>query len=167
VARQVWRAFCRPGTSFIACRRGRGTSLINGREIVPVDKAQKRHWRSVAVEVVSEPENCHGAECLLGAAVRVRVQGLLRVLVSGSVSCKKHDKQLTFIVRVRFRGNFKTVLVSESCLVIFLSNSIVSRTGRLLQLLVSSNGSEHAANVPNISNQNLKVIVTRDLILLT
>jgi hypothetical protein len=38
-----WRAFCRPGTIFIACRRGRGTSLIDGREIVPVNEAQKRH----------------------------------------------------------------------------------------------------------------------------
>jgi len=36
VARQVWCAFCRHGTIFIACRRGRGTSFIDGREIVPV-----------------------------------------------------------------------------------------------------------------------------------
>jgi hypothetical protein len=42
-ARRVWRAFCRPGTIFIACRRGRGTSLIDGRDIVPIDKAHKRH----------------------------------------------------------------------------------------------------------------------------
>jgi len=41
VARQVWRAFCRPGRIFIACRRDRGTSFIDGRDIVPVDKAQK------------------------------------------------------------------------------------------------------------------------------
>jgi hypothetical protein len=100
VARQVWRAFCRHGTIFIACRRGRGTSLINGRDIIPIDKVQKRHWRSVAVQVVSEAENCHGAEFLLHADVHVRVPRLLRVQVSGSESCKKHDKQLTFIVRV-------------------------------------------------------------------
>jgi hypothetical protein len=86
--------------NFIACRRGRGTSLIDGRGIVPVDKAQKSHWRSIAVEVVSKPEICQGAECLLRAAVRIRVLGYALVLVSGSVSCKKHDKQLTFIVRV-------------------------------------------------------------------
>jgi len=73
VARQVWRAFCCPGTNFTGCRRGRGTRLIDGRDIVPVDKVQKRHWRRVAVQVVSEPENCHGAEFLLGAVVRVRV----------------------------------------------------------------------------------------------
>ena len=75
MARQVWRAFCRPCTIFIACRRGRGTSLIDGREIVPVNEAKKRHWRSVAVEVVSEAEICHGAEFLLRAAARVQVQG--------------------------------------------------------------------------------------------
>jgi hypothetical protein len=100
VARQVWRAFCCHGRILIAYRRGRGTSLIDGREIVPVDEVGKRHWRSVAAQIVTEPEFCHGIECLLGAAVRVRVQGLLPVPVSGSESCKKHDKQLTFIVRV-------------------------------------------------------------------
>jgi hypothetical protein len=75
VARQVWRAFCRHGTNFIACRRGRGTSLINGREIVPVDEAPKKHWRSVAVQFVSEAEISQGAELLLRAAARVRVPG--------------------------------------------------------------------------------------------
>jgi len=73
VARQVWRAFCRPGTSFIACRRGRGTSFIDGREIVPVDKVRKRNWRSVAVQIVSEPEICQGEEFLLCSAASVRV----------------------------------------------------------------------------------------------
>jgi hypothetical protein len=100
-----WRTFCRPGTSFIACRRGRGKRLIDGRDIIPVDKAQKRHWRSVAMQFVSEAENCHGAECLLRVAVRIRVPGYLLILVSDSVSCKKHDKQLTHIVRVR-RSHF-------------------------------------------------------------
>ena len=73
MARQVWRAFCRHGTIFIECRRDRGTSLINGREIVPVDKVGKRHWRSVAVQIRSKARNCHGTEFLLRAAVRVRV----------------------------------------------------------------------------------------------
>jgi hypothetical protein len=45
----------------------------------------------------------------LPAAVRIHVPGYKLVLVSGSVSCKKHDKQLTHIVRVRFRGIFKFV----------------------------------------------------------
>jgi hypothetical protein len=59
------------------------------------------------MQFVSEPEICHGAECLLRVAVRVRVLELLRVLVSGSESCKKHDKQLTFIVRVMVSCYFK------------------------------------------------------------
>jgi len=61
-ARRVWRAFCYPGTSFIACRRGRGTSLINGLGIVPVDKAQKMQWRSVAMHFVSKAEISQGEE---------------------------------------------------------------------------------------------------------
>jgi len=74
--------------------------MIGGREIVPVDEVGKRYWCSVAMQVVSEAENYHRTGFKLRAAVRVRVQGLLRVLVSGSESCKKHDKQLTFIVHV-------------------------------------------------------------------
>jgi len=49
VARQVWRAFCHHGTNFIEHWRGRGTILIGGREIVPIDEVGKMHWRSVAV----------------------------------------------------------------------------------------------------------------------
>jgi hypothetical protein len=84
VARQVWRAFCHPGTSFIEDRCGRGTSLINGRGIVPVDEAGKRHWRSIAVHFGSKAENCQGAELLLCADERVRVPGYLLVPISGS-----------------------------------------------------------------------------------
>ena len=84
MARQVWRAFCRPGAIFITCRRGRGTSLINGWEIVPVDETGRRHWRSVAIQTISEPEINQGAEFLLRADERVRVPGYLLVPVSGS-----------------------------------------------------------------------------------
>jgi len=97
VARQVWRAFCRPGANFIACRRGRGTILVNGRVFLPVDNARKRHWRSVAMQVVSEAENCHGAECLLRAAVRIRVPGYVLVLVSGSVYAKSMTNNLPLL----------------------------------------------------------------------
>jgi hypothetical protein len=34
--RRAWRAFCRHGTIFIGCRRGRGRRLLIGREIVMV-----------------------------------------------------------------------------------------------------------------------------------
>jgi len=69
VARQVWRAFCRPGANFIAFWRGRGTSLIDGRVFLLIDNAEKGHWRRIAVQIISEAENCHGAECLLRVAV--------------------------------------------------------------------------------------------------
>jgi len=64
------------------------------------------------MQFVSEQEICHGAECLFRVAVRVRVPELLRVLVSGSESCKKHDKQLTFIVRVMFRPVYCLVVTN-------------------------------------------------------
>jgi hypothetical protein len=109
VARQVWRAFCLPGANFIAFWRDRGTSLIDGLVFLPVDNAGKGHWRSVAMQFVSKAESCHGAVFLLRSAVRIRVPGLVLVLISGSESCKKHDKQLTHIVRVSISGQIKTV----------------------------------------------------------
>jgi len=60
VARQVWRAFCRHGANFIEHWRDRGTSLIDGRVFLPVDNAGKRHWRSIAVQIISEAEITHG-----------------------------------------------------------------------------------------------------------
>jgi hypothetical protein len=48
---------------------------------------------------------------------------------------KNHDKQLTFIDRVIVSGNFKTVSLPANCLVISLSNNIVSRTKRLFAAL--------------------------------
>jgi len=51
VARQVWRAFCHPGSNNIGSRCGRGTSLIDDRVFLPVENVGKRHWRSVAVQV--------------------------------------------------------------------------------------------------------------------
>jgi hypothetical protein len=77
--------------------------LIGGPVFLPVDEHRKVHWRSVAVQFVLEAENSQGAEFLLRSAVRIRVPGLLPILINGSESCKKHDKQLTFIVRVMCR----------------------------------------------------------------
>ena len=73
MARQVWRAFCHHGTNFIECWCDRGTSLIDGLKVVPVDEVGKRHWRSVAVQVISEPEIYQGAEFKLRTDERVRV----------------------------------------------------------------------------------------------
>jgi len=46
VARQVWRAFCRPAGNFIAFWRGGGTIFINEPEIVQVDETGRGQWRS-------------------------------------------------------------------------------------------------------------------------
>ena len=44
------------------------------REFIPGYKFGGEHWRSVVVQIVSEPENCHGAGSKLRADARVRVQ---------------------------------------------------------------------------------------------
>jgi hypothetical protein len=99
-ARQVWCAFCRYVTNFIEHWRGRGTRLISGRVFIPIDEVGKRHWCSIAVQFISKAVFYHGTGFKLCAAERIRVHGWLPIPVSGSESCKKHDKQLTFIVRV-------------------------------------------------------------------
>ena len=96
--------FCRPGTNFIeslrvsrykvdkwpiSCLGYRG--LVNG------------HWRSVAVQVVSEPVICHGTAVLLLADARIRVHHPTPFLSKCRKPCKNRDKQLTFIVRVSCR----------------------------------------------------------------
>jgi hypothetical protein len=63
------------------------------------------HLRSVAVEVVAEPEIYQGTEFLLRADESVRVHQLAG-FVWVAVHCKNRDKQLTFIVRVRYSSLF-------------------------------------------------------------
>jgi len=57
------------------------------------------HESSVAVQVIWEPEICHGARVKLRAAARVRMHGHYE-FVQVQEQSKKYDKQLTFIVRV-------------------------------------------------------------------
>ena len=61
------------------------------------------HWCSVAVQIVSEPENCHGVEFKLRADAGVWVQQPLQICLAGRSKSKKCDKQLTHIVRVSRR----------------------------------------------------------------
>jgi hypothetical protein len=70
------------------------------REFIPGYKAGRGHWRSVAVQIVSEPEICQGAEFKLRADARVRVQEPLQICLECRGKSKKCDKQLTHIVRV-------------------------------------------------------------------
>ena len=48
-------------------------------EFIPGYKAGGGHWRSVAVQIVSEPESCQGAGFQLRADARVRVQEPLQI----------------------------------------------------------------------------------------
>jgi len=56
-------------------------------EFIPSYKVGGGHWRSVAVQVVSEPEICHGAGVLLRADARVRVQRPLRICLGCRSTC--------------------------------------------------------------------------------
>jgi hypothetical protein len=70
------------------------------REFIPGYKVGCGHWRSVAIQIVSEPEICHVAGFKLRADERVRVQRPLQICLGCRSKSKKCDKQLTFIVRV-------------------------------------------------------------------
>jgi hypothetical protein len=58
------------------------------------------HWRSVAVQSVSEPEICHGAGFKLRAGAGVRVHIPLQSCLGSRSKSKNRDKQLTHIDRV-------------------------------------------------------------------
>jgi hypothetical protein len=64
------------------------------------------HWRSVAVQTISVPEIYHGVGYKLRADARVRVQELLQSCLECRNESKNRDKQLTHIVRVRWRKKF-------------------------------------------------------------
>jgi len=69
-------------------------------EFIPGYKVGGWHWRSVAVQIVSEPEICQGTGFQLAADARVRVQEPLQIRLECRSRSKKCDKQLTHIVRV-------------------------------------------------------------------
>ena len=86
------------------------------REFIPGYKFGDGHWRSVAVQTISEPEICQGAGFKLRVDARVRVQRPLQNCLGGRSKSKKCDKQLTHIVRVMGQALF-FVKLSENCLV--------------------------------------------------
>jgi hypothetical protein len=83
------------------------------REFITGYKFWGGHWRSVAVQIVSEPEICQGAGFKLRADERVRVQRLLQICLEGRSKSKKCDKQLTHIVRVMVRYFPIKVIVNQ------------------------------------------------------
>jgi len=102
-----WRAFCRPGTIFIEHYACRGTSLIGAGKLSRYRIFIGSTGPEVSgVQAVSEPETCHGAGIILWADARVRVQEPLPICLEGRSKSKKHDKQLTHIVRVSLSDLF-------------------------------------------------------------
>jgi hypothetical protein len=69
-------------------------------EFIPGYKVSGGHWRSVAVQTISKPEIYHSAGFYLHADARVRVHEPLQSCLRYRIKSKKHDKQLTHIVRV-------------------------------------------------------------------
>jgi hypothetical protein len=57
------------------------------------------HWRSVAIQIVSEAVIYHGAGFKLRADARVRMQ-VLAGFVMGAGCRKNHDKPINYTVRV-------------------------------------------------------------------
>jgi len=60
-------------------------------EFIPGYKVSCGHWRSVAVQTVSEPEISHGTVLLLRADARVRVQQSLQICLE----CRSKAKSVT------------------------------------------------------------------------
>ena len=69
-------SFCRHGIIIIVCRRDGGTNLLSGYELLPVDKVDKGHWRSIAVQIWTKAEIYLGTVFKLHAAERIRVHCL-------------------------------------------------------------------------------------------
>jgi len=70
------------------------------REFIPGYKVSCGHWRSVAVQTISEPDICHGAGFKLRADARVRVQQPLQICLGCRSKSKKCDKLIDPTVRV-------------------------------------------------------------------
>ena len=67
------------------------------REFIPGYKVGGGHWRSVGVQIVSEPEICHSGRYLIAADVRVRVQRPLRICLGCSSKSKKLTNNLPLL----------------------------------------------------------------------
>ena len=71
----------------------------------------RRGWCSVAVQFVSKRLFSHGAEVCWRADERVRVWPI-SIRHTGRSKSKNRDKQLTFIVRVRFSKQIISVTIN-------------------------------------------------------
>jgi hypothetical protein len=87
--------FCRPGTNFIEHYACRGTKFDRSREFITGYKICWEHWRSVALQGRSKPENCQGI--LDFNCGQMYVSGCKNhyesVLVAGTPACRQARKQ--------------------------------------------------------------------------
>ena len=58
---------------------------------------QNGYWRSVAVQAVPEPENCHDAEFILRAGARVRMQVSAGFVLGAGVKAKTMTNNLPIL----------------------------------------------------------------------
>jgi hypothetical protein len=68
-----------------------------------VPNVTKGHWRSVAVQAISEPENCHGAGFILRAGACVRVQVSAGFVLGAGVKAKTMTNNLPILSVLAFR----------------------------------------------------------------
>lgn len=81
------------------------------REFITGYKVDGGQWRSVAVQIISEPESCHGTGFILRAGAGVRVQ-VLTGFVLGEWFCKNHDEPINYTVGVS-RSIFLSSFLNE------------------------------------------------------
>jgi hypothetical protein len=105
--------FCRHGIKFYCVLARSRYNFDRSREFIPGYKIGGVHWRSVAVQTFSKPENSHGAEFKLRTDVRVRVLIPLKSCLGSRNKSKNRDKQLTHIVRVRCRVFYNCQVISR------------------------------------------------------
>ena len=92
--------FCRHGRNLVELDECRGTSLVSGREVVPVQEFKDGHWCSVAVQVVSEPGNSHGVKFYCWQMRGPGLSPINRFVMGAGGICKNRDKFITPTDRV-------------------------------------------------------------------
>jgi hypothetical protein len=90
---------------------------------------QNGYWRSVAVQAVQKPENCHGAGFISRAGARVRVQVSAGFVLGPGVKAKSMTNNLP-ILSVLYVG---LILKLSGC----MKNSINQFAGMILMTLFS------------------------------
>jgi hypothetical protein len=102
-ARRVWRGFCHHGTNFIEHYACRGTSFIGAANLSPVTKLVRALAQCRGTKLIEARKLSRYIGAKLRAEERVRVQQPLQNCLGCRSKSKKHDKQLTHIVRVMGR----------------------------------------------------------------